>query len=174
MREIQDPARLADMWTTWMHQWIRSDGELTEDQRRKSTAAKTSLFNVWVHQNIGGKQFVMAVWQTGITWAPPPRLLETDYTGALEHVAKHFASWTRRLARAVTRHKRDWRTIEARIRSGNAFGRHGLTPQQNGQARQSSNIAAWLFRYSPICLCFIVVSEVHEIMTGKAYQTSNK
>ena len=72
----------------------------------------------------------MAMWQTGITWAPTPGLLNSDFNGALEHVAKHFASWTRRLARAVTRHKRDPATMEARIRSGNAFGRHGLTPQQ--------------------------------------------
>ena len=78
----------------------------------------------------GGKNFVMAIWQTGITWASPPALLNNDYNGALEHVATHFTSWCRRLARAVTRHKRDPKTVEARIRSGEALHCHGLTPQQ--------------------------------------------
>ncbi len=72
----------------------------------------------------------MAVWQTGITWAPPEEMLTNDYDGALEHVATHFASWCRRLARAVTRHKNHQATREARTRSGTAFGTHGLTPEQ--------------------------------------------
>ena len=71
----------------------------------------------------------MAIWQTGITWAPSAELLNTDFNGVLAHVARHFASWTRRLARAVTRHKRDPATQEARTRSGDAPGRHGLTRQ---------------------------------------------
>ena len=60
--------------------------------------------------------------------------------GALEHVAKHFASWTRRLARAVTRHKEDPATVEARTRSGSAPGKHGLTPEQvaNRTARKEA------------------------------------
>ena len=72
----------------------------------------------------------MAVWQTGMTWAPPPELLSTNFNGALEHVATQFASWTRRLARSVARHKAHPLTDEARTRSGAAFGEHGLTPQQ--------------------------------------------
>ena len=85
---------------------------------------------MWVYKNVGGKHFVMAIWQTGITWAPPVELLNNNINGALEHVAKHFASWTRRLARAVTRHKSDPATEEARVRSGSAPGKHGLTPEQ--------------------------------------------
>ena len=116
------------MWVAWTNEWL--DNELTDAQKERRRAQKTSLFSVWVHQNMGGKQYVMAIWQTGITWAPSPGLIETDYNGALEHVAKNFASWTRRLARAVTRHKRDPATVEARIRSGQAFRSHGLTQQQ--------------------------------------------
>ena len=128
MREIQDPLRLAGMWTAWMNEWL--ENELTDAQSRRRRTQKIKLFAAWVHQNMGGKPFVMSVWQTGISWAPPPELLDTDYKGALEHVAINFASWTRRLARAVTRHKRDPATVEARIRSGQAFRSHGLTPQQ--------------------------------------------
>ena len=42
----------------------------------------------------------------------------------------HFASWTRRLARAVHRHKHDEATVEARARSGNTYRKHGLTQEQ--------------------------------------------
>ena len=72
----------------------------------------------------------MAIWQTGITWAPPPELLNENFNGALKHVATYFASWARRLARAVLCHKKHPHTNEARIRSGATRGQHGLTPQQ--------------------------------------------
>ena len=81
----------------------------------------------------------MAMWQTGMTWAPTPELLNSDYNGALEHVAKHFASWIRRLARAVSRHKQDEATQEARRRSGNAFGKHGLTQEELDNRRERQN-----------------------------------
>ena len=83
---------------------------------------------------------MMAVWQTGMTWAPPPDLLSTDFNGALEHVATHFASWTRRLARSVAYHKAHPLTEEARTRSGAAFRKHGMTPQQV-QDREERRIA---------------------------------
>ena len=127
-REIQSADRLRQMWNEWMQDWLNT--EATEEQRKRKRNKQTSLFNAWVYRNVGGKRFVMAIWQTGITWAPPQQLLNTNRTGALEHVAKHFASWTRRLARAVTRHKNNPATVEARIRSGNAPGMHGLTEQQ--------------------------------------------
>ena len=72
----------------------------------------------------------MAIWLTGITWAPPSQTVDTNWNGALDHVARHFASWICCLARAVTLHKEDPSTVQARIRSGNAFGKHGLTPQE--------------------------------------------
>ena len=127
-REIQSPDRLKDMWNAWMQDWL--DAEATRDQKAKKRSQQTSIFSAWVYRHVGGKHFVMAIWQTGIAWAPPVELLNNNINGALEHVAKHFASWTRRLARAVTRHKRDPKTVEARVRSGSAPGKHGLTPEQ--------------------------------------------
>ena len=91
---------------------------------------RTSIFNAWSYFQMGGKLFVMAVWHTGVTWAPPPDLLQNNYHGDVEHVAKHFTSWTRRLARAVAWHQLDPKTEEARRRSGNSYGMHGLTEQQ--------------------------------------------
>ena len=47
---------------------------------------------------------VQALWQTGITWAPPA---DSDVNGAAEHIAKNFAKWCRRLARSVRRYTED-------------------------------------------------------------------
>ena len=127
-REVQSPESLQYMWNTWMQDWL--DTEATDAQKQRRRPQQTSIFSAWVYRNMGGKHFVMAIWQTGITWAPPTELLNNDINGALEHIAKHFASWTRRLARAVTRHKQDPETVEARVRSGAAPGKHGLTPEQ--------------------------------------------
>ena len=94
--------------------------------REKDWMRQTSIFNAWSSSQMGGKLFVMVVWQTGVTWAPPPDLLQNNYHGAVEHVAKHFASWTRRFARAVAQHKLNPKTQESRRRSGNSYGKHGL------------------------------------------------
>ena len=125
---IEDPEQLARMWRTWAKEWFAK--ELTPEQQRKPWRKKTSIFSAWCYNSFGGQHFVMALWQTGITWAPSSDLLETNFTGALEHVATHFASWVRRLARSVAIHKAHPQTDEARTRSGTAFGQHGLTPQQ--------------------------------------------
>ena len=125
---IEDPEQLAEMWTSWQKDWIKKNA--TDKQKKETWSRQTSIFNAWCHQNVGGLSFVMAVWQTGMSWAPPLELLNSDTNGALEHVATHFASWTRQLARATRRHKSNPQTEAARIRSGSSFGQHGLTPQQ--------------------------------------------
>ena len=117
------------MWTAWQRDWFARN--LTPEQESKKWSKKTSLFNAWAWTtvHVGGKDFVMAVWQTGMTWAPSSDLVRKDFEGALKHVATHFASWTRKLARSVANHKADPRTEEARTRSGTSKG-HGLNPQQ--------------------------------------------
>ena len=127
-RSITDPNQLAKMWTTWQRDWFAT--ELTLAPSTKKWSAKTSIFNTWCYKTLGNNNFVMAVWQTGMTWAPTPGLLNTYFNSALEHVTTQFASWTRRLARAVAHNKAHPLTQEARTRSGASFGKHGLTPQQ--------------------------------------------
>ena len=127
-QSIGDPEQLAKMWTTWQREWFAK--QLTEAQWKKKWHEKTSIFNAWCWNTLGGQHFVMALWQTGMIWAPWPDLLNTNFNGAAEHVATHFASWVRRLARSVARHKANPLTDEARIRSGTAFRQHGMTPQQ--------------------------------------------
>ena len=68
------------MWTEWMHNWIKT--QLTDEQQKYKPARKTSIFNAWVYSHFGGRHFVMAMWQTDMTWAPTPELLNSDYNGA--------------------------------------------------------------------------------------------
>ena len=131
---ISDQDLLANMWNQWARKWMAE--ELTPEQRKRTHIRKTSIFSAWVFSQMGGKNFVMAIWQTGMTWAPSSDLLNSNFNGALEHVAKHFASWTRQLARAVLRHKQDRATVEARRRSGDTYGKHGLTAQEEQDRKE--------------------------------------
>ena len=63
-------------------------------------------------------------------------MLDTNHSGALEHVAKNFAKWTQKVARAVTRHKTDPDTQEARRRSGSSYGKHGLSEEEVRRRRE--------------------------------------
>ena len=89
-KPISEPSLLATMWTDWASEWMAK--ELTPAQHKLKHSKKTSIFTAWIFSNMGGKNFVMAMWQTGMTWAPTPQLLNENYDGALEHVATNFAS----------------------------------------------------------------------------------
>ena len=137
---ITNTTTLANMHTSWMHEWFAEN--LTPEQRRKKPRQQSSDFAAYLNNNCGAKYFVMGLWQTGVQWAPPLEMLRNDYSGALEHVAKNFAKWTQRLARAVTRHKNEAETVEARRRSGSSFGKHGLTAEEerNRKERQDARV----------------------------------
>ena len=62
-------------------------------------------------------------------WATTSDKLRDDHEGALVHIAQNFAKWIQRVARAVTRHKKDIDTEEARRKSG-SYGKHGLTDEE--------------------------------------------
>ncbi len=115
---INDKNTRAAMFTTWKYQWMRDN--LTHNQSQQRQTKNKKRFSTFLNSNLGGNNFVMAMWQTGITWAPPQEMLNTNYNGAAKHVVTHFASWTRRLARAINRHQTDNETVEARARSGQA------------------------------------------------------
>ena len=83
----------------------------------------------------------MAVWPTGISWAPPAEMMKNNYSGALEHIAHNFGQWAQRLCRARAAHQDDPKTKEAQIRSGaHKRGRHGLTSEEeeNRNARDKA------------------------------------
>ena len=88
------------------------------------------MFGAYLRNNFGGKAFVMALWQTGVTWAPTAHLNETNYDGALEHIAKKLGTWAQRIAAAREHHQADPDTKEAQRRSGGNTGVHGLTAEE--------------------------------------------
>ena len=83
----------------------------------------------------------MALWQTGISWAPTTHMKETNYDGALEHIALNFGQWAQRIIRAQKLHQENADTIEARRRSGDNTGKHGLTEEEmrNREARKKNS-----------------------------------
>ncbi len=125
---INDTNTLAAMFNEWKDQWM--DEYLTREQLKQNRNKNKSRFTAWLKNTVGGKNFVMALWQTGITWSPPQEMLNTNYNRAAKHVVTHFASWTRRLARAINRHQTDKKTVEARARSGKQKYQHGLTDEE--------------------------------------------
>ena len=77
-RAIKDSDKLGRLWVAWQKDWIRR--ELTAEQKRREWMRQTSIFNSWSHSQMGGRLFVMAVWQTGVTWVPPAEPLNTNPT----------------------------------------------------------------------------------------------
>ena len=111
-----------------MHDWLKKN--LSDKQRGLKGRQQSSIFAAYLNNNLGNKYFVMALWQTGVQWVPSWGMLKNDYNGAIEHVAKNFAKWTQRVARAVTQHKNDADTEEAHRRSGSSYGKHGLSAEE--------------------------------------------
>ena len=68
--------------------WLRKfcAEELTQEQKQSPPDAQKSAFNAHLNNHFGGKKWVMAMWQTGISWAPSRDMVLNDYDGALEHV----------------------------------------------------------------------------------------
>ena len=73
-QRIMNDGVLAEMYTSWMHEWSRAS--LTSDQWKKSPSRRSSIFAAYVNNKFGGRKFIMAVWQTGVSWAPTPKMLE--------------------------------------------------------------------------------------------------
>ena len=60
----------------------------------------------------------MAVWETGVPWAPTRQMWQNNYKGALDHIALKFGDWNWRLALEIHLHKTDLVIEDARRRSG--------------------------------------------------------
>ena len=58
------------MWHIWQHEWIHR--ELTEKQKKWPKSQQLTLFCSWADREMGGKEFIFALWRTGRPhWAPP-------------------------------------------------------------------------------------------------------
>ena len=84
----------------WLQDFI--DNELTVEQKLKKRKKLRNDFGAYLKNNFGGKTFVMALWQTGISWARTSR--RTTYDGALERA---MGQWAQRIIRALKLHQED-------------------------------------------------------------------
>ena len=130
---MSEKVACTDVYAAWLKEWVERPGNLTPEQQRKPWNKITSAFNAYLNNNFGGKVFVMAMWQSGMSWAPSCEQLASDYDGAVEHIAKNFAAWIRRFARSLRKHKEDPLHVAAKQRSGGSSGRHGPTREQEDQ-----------------------------------------
>ena len=130
---MSEKVACSDLYAAWLKEWVERPGNLTPEQQRKPWNKITSAFNAYLNNNFGGKVFVMAMWQSGMSWAPSCEQLASDYDGAVEHIAKNFAAWIRRFARSLRKHKEDPLHVAAKQRSGGSSGRHGPTREQEDQ-----------------------------------------
>ena len=133
-KPIYNPTRLAKLWTEWMHEWIAEN--LTPAQKARPWSRQTSIFGAYVMRTYGGKHFVMALWQTGITWLPTPKEAPWNYDSAIQHVRARFLTWLQTVSIAIENHKKHHATEEARRRSGSKKWQHGLTWQEQADRRQ--------------------------------------
>jgi hypothetical protein len=135
---IYDSQVIAKMWTQWMWKWLNTS--LRPDQQRKRDSQKTSIFGAYVRKTYGNKSFVLALMQTGVTWAPPLDLVRQDHAAASKHIRTHFVAWVRNVLDAMVRHRTDPQTVAAKRRSGGVKDTSGLTDAEK-LARQKRDDA---------------------------------
>ena len=151
LKAITDPEASKNIHNMWMHEWLQEN--LTEKQRRKAPNQQTSIFSAWLHNHYGSKRFVMAIIETGLSWATPSDEAEhkgsgaassasnafaaaehspdTDIAiGAPEHTITRFIDWVLKVAKAIDRHKNDATVQEQRRRSGEEKRTSGLTEHE--------------------------------------------
>ena len=133
-KPINNPASLSKLWTQCMHQWMAEN--LTPEQKERVTSRKTRIFSAHVKHTYGGKHFVMALWQTGITWLPTPEEIASNEEAAVQAVKDRFLKWLQKVFDAIAKHKNDIPTEEARRRSGFKKWHHGLTRQEEADRRE--------------------------------------
>ena len=77
-----------------MHTRSRWNCAAEHDERNDGSGASEHYdFGAYLKNSFGGKAFVMGLWQTGITWAPTTHMTETNFDGALKHIALNFRQW---------------------------------------------------------------------------------
>ena len=83
---INDETALADMWNTWMREWLAAN--LEGDQLvGRTPQQRKSVFQAHIKRVYGSKHFVFGIWQTGLSW------LDRAGGDAPELVSEAFARW---------------------------------------------------------------------------------
>ena len=122
------------IYNRWMDEWLTDN--LTAEQKSRPRSKQTSIFNVYLKRVYGGKYFLMALLESSIVWTPSLEQMQLHARGAVEHVARRFCAWLQAVLEAIRKHKNYAETIEARRRSGDTWGQHGLTAQEVADRRE--------------------------------------
>ena len=132
------------MYNEWLNDF--REFQLNDYQKMKSSNQQASIFRAYLHKNCGGLYFVMAVWQTGLTWLVPEELANNQ-RGATEHAAREFARWVIKFACAIQKHKASDKTKEAQRKAGQTYGQSGLTRQEVYLKKQREHVR-WNFNWA--------------------------
>ena len=87
-------------------------------------------FNAYIKNRYGGRRFIFAIWEMGVTWIPTQEILALGEKGATEHVCRRLLRWSAKLSTAIAKHTKDDETREATRCSGGNTGQSGLTARE--------------------------------------------
>ena len=89
LNTITEPNVRAGIHNMWMHKWLREN--LTSEQQQKTRSEQKSIVAAWLRNQYGSKRFVMAIIETGLSWAAPSGATEHTHSGAASS-AEHSRS----------------------------------------------------------------------------------
>ncbi len=96
---------------------------LNHKQRKKTYSQKTSIFSAWMRNNYGSKRFVMAILETGLSWATTSGA--TEHSGSASDANDHnigmvddqqtitkFIDWILQVVKAIDidKNKAQWKS----------------------------------------------------------------
>ena len=127
---IKDPKTRIRIYNQWRQHFEKNI--LTAEQRANSgrTAGEARHFNAYLKMRYGGRRFIFAIWEMGVTWIPIEEILALGERGATEHICRRLLRWSYNLSTAIAKHIDDEETQEATRRSGGHTGHSGLTPDE--------------------------------------------
>ena len=140
LKPITDSMKLANFHNTWMHSWLR-DNLTAEQKKDKSSSQQTSIFGAWLRNNYGSKRFVMAIAESGLSWATASGATEHSAAassagdadvpiGSPEYSINRFIDWILKVVKAIDQHKKDPTVDQQRRKSGDKKYAHGLNERE--------------------------------------------
>ena len=119
-RAILTETDVSKCWNTMMNEWLATN--LRSDQEELKTARKTSIFGAYLNRTYGSKQFVIAIWESGLSWCPE-KAHERWNVGAPQQDAAQailfsFCAWLEKVMAALCRRQNNPSTAHAQERSG--------------------------------------------------------
>ena len=137
-------------------------------------SSKTSIFAAYIHRTYGAKHLVLALLETGITWAPSQSLMRWDFKAAQASVARGVVRWFRNLNDAIAVHKNDPTTAAARQRSGCHRNVSGLTESQTQERWERSEARRQMAEAQYLQACYDLASGYPSASRRKGWGKGSK